>query len=331
MIYAIYPYAGFEQPFYVLAEVSRPRRRFPMAVITTMLAIFVIYPLVHFSYFCVVDLDTFTGSTEIFTVFIRTISNGDSDKEKATSAIIAIFIFGNLFVQTYTAARVKQEIAKEGILPFSLFFTSQYASSWAFLRQKFRQGRAQNTETEPEDHDEEVPVTATFLHWLSYGISFTTVCWMSPRVAYNYLTFIHAYVIVVLLGALTAGGLLYLKLDSLIYPRSGRRWSEKIVWTTKLGPIPAFIYFIISTFLVFACFAPVHNFARVLPGKNWVATLVGLSSIFWGVAWWSGLKLVQWMGRWTLIPERFPWLELDEDDQYVRKGERVVLRRSYDQ
>lgn len=331
MVYAIYPYGGFEQPFYVLSEVSRPRKKFPTAVIAAMVAILIMYPLVHFSYFCVVDLDQFDGSADIFTVFIRTISNGDEKKVEAASAIIAIFIFGNLFVQTYTAARVKQEIAKEGILPFSLFLAAQNASPWAWVKRRFRSTATQPTASQPtavpmEHHEEEIPIVATLLHWTSYAVSFIAVSWLSPNAAYKYLSFLHSYVFVFLCGSLTGGGLLFLQLTSLINPNCGRKWARKVVWTTWLGPLPALVYFGTSVFLVFACFAPVHNFATVLTGKHWIATLVGLTSILWGVAWWLGLNLIQWMGRWILEVVRTPYLEMNEDGDHVRRSERIKVR-----
>jgi amino acid transporter len=319
MIYALYPYSGYDQPFYVLAEVSKPRKKVPVAVIGAMLTVLVLYPLVHWSYFCVVRLEQFDGTSDILTVFIKEISGRNDDKVEAASAIIAIFIFGNIFVQTYTAARVKQEIAKEGILPFSKLLSTQHRSPWEWIKRKFRP-----TATA---HEDETPIVATLLHWASYGTSFAAVCWLSPNVAYKYLTFVHSYVFVVLLGSLTGGGLLYLKLESLVSPRRGRQWARTRPWTTPLGPLPALVYFGVSIFLVFACFAPVRNFTTILTGRSWIATLVGFSSIFWGMGWWGGLRLVQWMGQWTLKVRRTPYLEMNEDHEYVRRSERIQFRR----
>jgi amino acid transporter len=52
--------------------------------------------------------------------------------------IIAISIFGNILVATFTAARVNQEIAKEGILPFSLFFATSHPTPSAWLQSKMK-------------------------------------------------------------------------------------------------------------------------------------------------------------------------------------------------
>ena len=80
------------------------------------------------------------------TVFFREVFGNDL-APRVVSGIIAFSIFGNIVVMTFTASRgmlqpslyqghssmsanppalhtVKQEIAKEGVLPFSLFFAS---------------------------------------------------------------------------------------------------------------------------------------------------------------------------------------------------------------
>jgi amino acid transporter len=328
LIYAIYPFAGFEQPFYVMSEVSRPHKKFSWAVLISMVSIFIMYPLIHFSYFCVVDLNNYNGDRDIFTAFIQTLSNGSHAKQKTASAIIAIFIFGNIFVQTYTAARVKQEIAKEGILPFSLVFATEYTSPWAWLRNRSSRFKERFTIANLENHFEQVPISATLLHWLSYALSFAVTSFLDPHTAYNYLTYLHSYVIIVVLGALTSGGLVYLKLDSIIRGENGRNWAKKVAWKSWIDPVPAVVYTCISTFLVFVCFAPVHNFAHILPKYPWVVPIVGLSSVLWGVVWWLGLEFIQWKGRWRLEVERTPYLAPDEDGQYVQKAERISHKRS---
>jgi len=47
---------------------------------------------------------------------------------KALPVFIGLSALGNVFAQTFAMPRVKQELAKEGILPFSRF----WASDWPF-------------------------------------------------------------------------------------------------------------------------------------------------------------------------------------------------------
>src|ERR1700744_3787111 len=50
------------------------------------------------------------------------LSPDDNTGARIFSAFLAISSLGNIIVMTYTAARVKQEIAKEGLLPWPKFF-----------------------------------------------------------------------------------------------------------------------------------------------------------------------------------------------------------------
>ena len=53
------------------------------------------------------------------------------------SALVTLSIFGNIFVMTITASRVEQETAKEGILPFFVFFATNRKTPDEWLRQRF--------------------------------------------------------------------------------------------------------------------------------------------------------------------------------------------------
>lgn len=129
LFYAMYPYTGYEQPFYILAEVDRPKTYFAKSVMYTMGGFIGLYMLINTSYLC---MNPYLGPGQDFTTnaailfFYRLASNNANVNEEAVvqgvSFVLAVFIFGNLLAQTYTASRVKQEIAKEGILPWWRWF-----------------------------------------------------------------------------------------------------------------------------------------------------------------------------------------------------------------
>ena len=50
LVYALYPYTGFMQPFYVLSEVKRPQGVFAKATITTMMSVVILYILVNVAF-----------------------------------------------------------------------------------------------------------------------------------------------------------------------------------------------------------------------------------------------------------------------------------------
>jgi len=64
-----------------------------------------------------------TSSTTTIEFFHRIASSlNETTTTRIVTIILAFFIFGNIIAQTFTASRVKQEIAKEGILPWSFLF-----------------------------------------------------------------------------------------------------------------------------------------------------------------------------------------------------------------
>ncbi len=65
--------------------------------------------------------DQLNEKTSVALAFLRNFM-GDRKASRVFAAFTAISGLGNIIVVTFTAARVKQEIAKEGILPFAKFF-----------------------------------------------------------------------------------------------------------------------------------------------------------------------------------------------------------------
>ncbi|KAK0619663.1 amino acid permease-domain-containing protein, partial [Immersiella caudata] len=310
LFFATYPYTGYEQPFYVLAEASRPRETFPKATMYAMLSVLVLFPLANVSYLC---MNPYTGNANLpenmalaFISRLSGVPRGHDDPVgiRVVSAILAFFIFGNLMAQTYTASRVKQEVAKEGILLWSI-------------------GDVRGIR-DLDGHREQAPFAATGLHWifeivllLAFGLT------MEPSAAYGGLTYIYTYTIVGILGLLTAAGLPYLKVDRWVKGPRSRKWRQKSVWQPWLDPLPVIVATICLGFMLVA------TFAKVSEGKQrewpWcVAPAVGcLGSIGLGFIWWCGLQFVQWAGRWRLETQRLPVVEVDELGHAIQKAELV--------
>jgi amino acid transporter len=341
-LFAIYPYTGFEQPFYVLSEVANPRKVFPRAAITAMLTTIILYMLVNISYFCVVPKETYTETSEstidMAGAFFHDLFDstyGPHAAIRAMAALIAFSIFGNLLVLTFTAARVKQEIAKEGILPKSLFFATGYTTPWARFRNRSRSSPIADAEDnfDLETHLEKTPMAALALHWFSSIFLILITAMLQPATAYSFLVTLYSYVNVAVLGSLTGGGLLYLKIDSWLRKEGGRNWYSKVQWTPFLDPLPAIVYFSAMAFLAFAAFAKPANtspFAEKVTQYAWyLVPAIGLSSLLWGVLWWFGLELAQWKGRFGIQVSRIPYLDKDSDGNYVQRVELVEHGRLY--
>ncbi|KAK0754354.1 amino acid/polyamine transporter I [Schizothecium vesticola] len=366
LFYAMYPYTGYEQPFYVLAEVERPKTYFSKSVMYTMGAFIALYMLINTSYLC---MNPYLGPTQDFTnnaailFFYRLSSNSTKVNQEAVvqgvSFLLVLFIFGNLLAQTYTASRVKQEIAKEGILPHWMWF----AESRDTLHARWSRRNQANANVDANADinanananaarasAEQAPYAATLLHWV-FEVFLVLVVGLSlpPNKAYNFLTYIYTFVIVGILGFLTVCGLLYLKIDAWWYPepralrppptttqrRIGRGWNNKREWWPWLDPLPCVIAVLALGFLLFGAFAKPSNETSHDGLEWWVKPLVGWCCLLAGGAWWAGLEVWQWNGDFRLMIERFPFVNdahhqgLGGDDDPVQLAEMIVITKKF--
>jgi hypothetical protein len=144
---------------------------------------------------------------------------------------------------TFTASRVKQEIAKEGILPFSLFFSTGRTTAASWLRSRLRKSRYQVQPTSEKSGDvslhplanpqEQSPMAALGLQWLSSLFLIAVTAPLKLAIQYDILTSLYTYTMVILVAFCTTTGLLYSK-----YIR--RDWiGEYKPWA---GPVPAVVF-----------------------------------------------------------------------------------------
>lgn len=333
LFFAMYPLGGYEQPFYVLAEVAKPRRNFARAVTWTMVGLLFLYPLVNVSYMCVAP---YSGNDALpdnmaLAMFARLSGAPVTDLNSANStglirgaaAILAFFIFGNIMAQTFTGSRVKQEIAKEGILPWSHQLSADSKTLVAKLTTP--KNDSPSAIDNLEDHEEQTPFMATLLHW-SLAVFLVSVVGgvLPPTKAYKTLTYTKAYTIIGVMGLLTCGGLLYLKIDSALGKNSRRKWSENATWKGGFGPIPAIFATLSLAMLLFGSFAPPrsHNGDNII--QWWILPTVSWAVCSLGVAWWLGLQIIQWNRGEKLVRERIPFIEIDGSGDPVQKVEQVM-------
>ncbi|RPB05326.1 amino acid transporter [Choiromyces venosus 120613-1] len=177
----IYSYRGWENANYVLGEIKNPQRTLKLAAPVAVIAVTVLYMLVNIAYFAAVPKEDIikSGVTVAGKFFINMF--GDNAATRALPVIIALSALGNVLSVTFANPRVKQELAKEGVIPFSRFF----ASDWPFR----------------------TPAAALLLHW-----AFSVVAIVGPPAgdAYTFVvelfTYSGAWVF-----AFIATGLLYLQ------------------------------------------------------------------------------------------------------------------------
>lgn len=209
------------------------------------------------------------------------------------NAFLAISSLGNIIVMTYTAARVKQQIAKEGILPWpKLFGSNQDISFGRFLdwaqrtpsiaKRFHRPLRARWLQ--PEEHRERTPVGALCLH-LSVCLILIFATWhLKPISAYQMLSQLYAYLIDCVSGTFLGLGILILRLTP------SRDWRGKAKhFNPILSVLTAFIYMIGNLFPVIATW--------IKPSQSWVerahlslkwflVPTISWSVLGFSVLWW---------------------------------------------
>jgi hypothetical protein len=191
------------------------------------------------------------------------------------------------------------------------------ARMWA----RWHNQAAQQTAT---DHLEQTPIPALGLHWFSSIFLIAITSPLKPKTAYNVLTSLYSYVIIVLVGFLVSGGLLLLHLS----PQ--RDWSNKANFR-PFGryPIHAVIYFVVCGFLLLAAFAQpdaTSTFSKRNSGVQWyIVPVIGMSTLVWGVIWWFGIQILSWKWQRRLVVTRIPNIIVDTDDpgQYIMVAEVV--------
>ncbi|KAH6680931.1 amino acid permease-domain-containing protein [Halenospora varia] len=338
--YIVYSYSGFLQPFYVLAEVARPRKVFPKYTLLGMLITAVLFVLVNVSYFCAIprNMDGIAIAQDMASVFFAQIF-GNEVAKRVMNGFTAFSILGNIIVMTFTAARVKQEIAKEGILPYSLFFANGYTTPWARIRERFFPARrtrpvmpTSSSATLPRDvqEDEEIrtleqtPMAALALHWVTSVALIAFTAKMDPTRAYFVIVGIYIYAVRLLVGVFVSGGLLILKLTP------SRNWKDEANIKLWSDPLHIVLFFVTDLFLLGAAFVKPGD------GSPWsyknahvqwfIAPTIGLSTLIWGVIWYWGLHGVMLKKVKTLIVTRRVLAVKDRDvpGQWIQKGEIVT-------
>lgn len=155
------------------------------------------------------------------------------------SAFVAISSLGNVIVMTYTAARVKQEIAKNGIVPFARFFAHNsdvsvgYVLKWLQRKTTWFRSVTRLRWLSPEEHMEKTPVGALFLHELSCILLICVTLHLSSQDAYTLLVSLATYVLSGVFGMLLGLGVLILRIRG---PPATSPETQGLTWRQMTGP-----------------------------------------------------------------------------------------------
>ena len=173
---------------------------------------------------------------------------------------------------------VKQELAREGILPCAKFFGSSYDLSWRKLLNLIR-GRPAKPSTL-----QETPVGALFLHWVSTVFTVLMTWPLDPTSAYSLLISISAYLFVALFPTVIARGMLYLHLNPKV------DWSSKLEgFSNSQSLVSAAVVAIVGLFPIVMEWIPPSNHWEVK--FPWYSTaLISWALVVLCIVYWIWLR-----------------------------------------
>jgi amino acid transporter len=275
----IYSYKGWENANYVLGEIKNPKKTLTWAAPLAIGGTTILYVLANVAYFAAISKEDLAGSEAIVAgVFFRNVF-GDSAGARSLPAFVALSNLGNVLAVSFAHARLNQEFAKEGLLPYSKF--------WASIK--------------PFG----APAPALFLHWL-----ITVIVLVAPPAgpAYNFITDLYTYPGAWINGFVTAG-LIYLHYNK------KERWESP--WHTAL-PV-AVLYLAANIFLAFVPFIPPTGPWNAEGYPYYVFPIVGVSVLLLGVFYWfCWTKVWPKFGGYKIVAQRHEDAQGIEHVRYVK-------------
>ncbi|KAK4169529.1 phosphatidylinositol 4-kinase-like protein [Cladorrhinum sp. PSN259] len=244
-----YSYSGWENANYVLTEVRRAPKTLRRAAPIAISAVTVLYLLANVAYFAAMSkTELQMTKTTVAAKLFENVWGRSSFVTKALPFFISLSALGNVFAQSFAMPRVKQELAKEGVLPFARFFSSD----WPF----------------------NAPSGAILLHW---AITCTVILASQGRDVYTFTTNVFTYSsnwIKVFLGA----GLVYLNFTP------SERWAEQRT-TFRSSPLLTIFWVVSLLFVQAAPFIPTNvGEAKAIPFfvvPTLGTSLLGIGTLYW--------------------------------------------------
>lgn len=124
LLNVVYSYKGWENANYVVSELKHPRKTLAIAAPLAVAGVTVLYLLANVAYFAAIPKAELAKSEVLVAgIFFRNMF-GDSAGARSLPVFVALSNIGNVLAVSFAHARVNQELAKEGLLPFSKFWAS---------------------------------------------------------------------------------------------------------------------------------------------------------------------------------------------------------------
>ncbi|KAI0130205.1 amino acid transporter-like protein [Xylariales sp. AK1849] len=268
LLKVIYCFRGYSTANQVLSDVKNPVRTLKVAAPIALGVVSIVYLAINVAFFLVVDKEDFRSSGVIVAgTFFRNIF-GEGVGGHILPFFVIISAAGNIAATAFAQARVNEELAKDGLLPWSGFWTSKTPLVPTPLDSPMKKQLIPSPKTTPS--------RGLLLHW---AVSVAVIVIPPPGKIYNFLVDIGGYPVSVISVAVSLG-LLHLQLSP------SERWSSPF----RANRI-AILVFAISNclLLIFPWIPPVggrgegEGFAYYAYPTTALAVL-GSGALYW--CWW---------------------------------------------
>ncbi|KAF7560134.1 hypothetical protein G7046_g4028 [Stylonectria norvegica] len=119
-----YSYAGLENATNVLNEVKDPVRTLRSVSLAALVTVCSMYFFINVAYFLVIPIDEIKESGELIAALFFERLFGETVGRVILPLAVGLSAAGNVMVVAFAMARIKQEIARQGFLPFSEILSS---------------------------------------------------------------------------------------------------------------------------------------------------------------------------------------------------------------
>ncbi|KAG7115450.1 High-affinity methionine permease like protein [Verticillium longisporum] len=124
LLRVVYSYKGWENANYVVGELKDPKRTLSIAAPLAVVGVTILYVLANIAYFAAIPKGQLATSEALVAgVYFRNMF-GDNAGTRVLPVFVCISNLGNVLAVSFAHARLNQEFAKEGLLPFSRFWAS---------------------------------------------------------------------------------------------------------------------------------------------------------------------------------------------------------------
>ncbi|KAI2782095.1 amino acid permease-domain-containing protein [Daldinia loculata] len=119
-----YSYAGLSNLNNVMNEVKDPVRTLKSVSLTALVTACLLYLLANLAYFAVVPIEDIKESGQLVAALFFERTFGPNIGKRFLPLAVALSAAGNVMVVTFSTARLNQEVARAGFLPFSRYLSS---------------------------------------------------------------------------------------------------------------------------------------------------------------------------------------------------------------